>query len=86
MFRRWNVLAPWICILLLGLILFAIAATIVISLIALYLPTRNITPLSQTSALQTATIQLGSNSSVKTGTLSSTTQTAVQNQVRFNIE
>jgi biopolymer transport protein ExbD len=86
MFRRWNVLAPWICILLLGLILFAIAVTIVISLISVYLPTRNITPVSQTSAQQTATIQLGSGSNVQTGPLSSTTQTSLQNQVRFNIE
>jgi len=78
--------APWIAILLLGLVLFAIAATIVISLIAIYLPTRSITPVSQSSGLLTATIQLGSGSSVKTGTLSSAAQNSLQNQVRFNIE
>lgn len=79
-------MAPWIAILLLGLVLFAIAATIVISLITIYLPTRSITPVSQSSGPLTATIQLGSGSSVKTGTLSSAAQKSLQNQVRFNIE
>ncbi len=82
MFRRWNVLAPWICILLLGLILFAIAVTIVISLISVYLPTRNVNGVQTNSGQQTATIQLGSGSNVQTGTLSSSTQTSLQNQVR----
>jgi len=76
---------PWIVILLLSLVLFIVAATIVLSLIAVFLPTRNVNVASTSSGPQQITIQLSSDSSLATGPINETEQTSLENEVRFNI-
>jgi hypothetical protein len=78
--------APVVAILLLGLALFAIAATIVLSLIALYLPSRNVNTASTTSGQETRTFPLSSGSTTTTGAVNSAGLSSLQSQVRFNIK
>jgi biopolymer transport protein ExbD len=80
--RRWNSVAPVICILLLGLILFAVAATIILSLISLYLPTHNINAVSTSSSAQQVTIGLSSGSNIATGSLNNGATTSLQTQLK----